>query len=128
MWTAAKIRRFISHLSKGQMFASMQLVHMGPRYMIDSTTSNLVRAGVIIRLAWGVFVRNDVGLKLPSKEEVARFKAEVFSKRIFMHGSKAAAELGIKKADHTRTTFAINGCTSSYICLGERIYFHGLSP
>src|ERR1700719_2750934 len=128
MWTASKIRRFVFRLAKGQMFASMELVHMGPRYMIDHTTSMLVRAGIILRLARGVFVRNDAGLTLPSREEVAVYKANVFAKRIFVHGATAAARLGLKKADPTRTIFATNGCTSSFGCLGERVYFQGLSP
>src|SRR5262245_59954202 len=101
MWTASKIRRFVSQLPKGQIFASMELVHMGPRYMIDSTTSNMVKAGVIIRLARGVFVRNDDDLELPSKEEVAAYNAKIFAKRIFVHGSQAAAALGLKHADPT---------------------------
>jgi len=128
MWTASKIRRFVFQLPKGQMFASMELVHMGPRYMIDSTTSNMVKAGIILRLANGVFVRNDHGLKLPSREEVAAYKAKIFAKRIFVHGSEAAAKLRLKKSDSTKTIFAINGSSSSYVCLGKRIYFHGLSP
>jgi beta-galactosidase/beta-glucuronidase len=35
--------------------------------------------------------------------------------------------LDLKNANNTKTIFGTNGCTSSYRCLGERIYFHGLS-
>lgn len=72
----------------GDMFTTRELLRYGNRNAIDQVTYRLVKAGIIIRLAWGVFVRQEdyTGEDLPGPMEVARVKARAFSREVFILG------------------------------------------
>ncbi len=75
MYTATFIRRHIFQLPAGQLFATRHLLAYGSRAAVDQALYRLVRSGVIVRLARGVFVRQEAGAGLPSALQVAAVKA-----------------------------------------------------
>lgn len=76
------------NVRKGDMFTTRELLCYGNRNAIDQILFRLVKAGIIIRLAWGVFVRQedyeDSGIPLPSPMEVAREKARAFCREVYI--------------------------------------------
>ena len=91
--TSLVVRIFISEIPLGQMFGTRQMVHLGPRKLIDNINYELVKKGVLRRLAWGVFILT--GSKLLTAAEIITFKNDLFGRKIASHGSSAARKLGI---------------------------------
>jgi hypothetical protein len=145
----AFIRRFVSTLSPDQIFTTKQVLVYGHRASVDSALWRLVKSGRIIRLARGVFIREDA--KTPSAWNVAKVKCNAFGKQIAKHGSTLLQELEqffysktyertnllqVKLKDtisssqeqkHT-TVFASNGKTSSFWFGETLIRIKGISP
>ncbi len=91
MSTTAFIRRHINGLREGQMFESFDLLMYGTRANVDFALKELIKKRRIVRLARGIFMRGDESTKLPSPEELARFKANCLGS-IFLHIRRARAE------------------------------------
>jgi hypothetical protein len=79
------ILNFISNLSSGEWFSTQQVLNLGTREAIDQALYRLVKCGYLTRIAWGLFT-------LRTNEQnfeplaVAKFKAQVFKKKIAIHG------------------------------------------
>ncbi len=122
-------RKYVNELPKGQIFVTRELLAYGNRDSVDKCTQAMVGSAMIRRLARGVFVRNDMGLKDPPIEKIAEAKARGFAKHI-IPGARAQAEvLGLEKPDKLRkkgkkmvrpkppypgVTFAVLGTTSEF--------------
>lgn len=83
------VRCYIRYnVKEGDMFTTRELLRYGNRNAIDQILYRLVKAGIIIRLAWGVFVRQDdyqdSRIPLPGPMEVARVKARAFCREVYM--------------------------------------------
>ncbi|HEY9787491.1 MAG TPA: DUF6088 family protein [Candidatus Obscuribacterales bacterium] len=122
MWTSSKIKKHIAQLEKGQIFTTRDLLEYGLRNTVDQTLSRLARSGLIIRLARGVFTRNDFQKTLPTAFEVARAKASAFKKVIVQCGQNAWAALGLPETERrgadssgsASATYAISGNSSRF--------------
>ncbi len=126
MSTAAYIRAYINRLPSGQIFSTREVLHFGSRASVDQSMYRLVNDAQIFRLAWGLFVKLEYGMKIPSIREIAEAKAKAFSKEIYDHGLDTAHALGIAKKPNNRTTFYVPGsATSSFMSLpqGQRVFF-----
>ena len=127
MWTSAHIRKFIFNLPKGLIFSTRELLNFGTRAAVDQCLCRLVKRGDIRRLAWGLFMRNDLGVRLPSTLVIATEKAKAFGRQILADGFEAAKLLGLMGSGNQKITYATNGRSSSFKCKDIRIYFKGVS-
>ena len=127
--TVSRLKRFISGLPRGQPFSTREVIGIGTRSSIDTGLHRLVEKGILLRLARGVFMRDQVGNELPSVEEMARLKAQSFNKKIFTSGIRAAEKLGLVDGVSKEATFITTGCSSSFVYLakGKRIHFRSAS-
>jgi hypothetical protein len=116
MYTATFIRRHIFQLPPGRIFATRHLLPYGSRAAVDQALSRLVKAGVIIRLARGIFVRQEPGAGLPSVPAVVAAKAEAFGKQIATGGAELARQFGLAAGTRPGLTFCVNGSSSSFVC------------
>jgi len=82
MTTVIYVRRFIAELPPQRVFITRELLTFGSRKSIDWLLCIMVKKEMILRLARGVFVRNDVGMKMPALREIAEAKARAFGKLI----------------------------------------------
>jgi hypothetical protein len=127
MRTSANIRKFIVNLPKGVIFSTRQLLSFGTRAAVDQCLCRLVKNGEIRRLAWGLFMRDDLNLAMPSALAVATEKAKAFGKQIVMDGVEAARQLGLVAFGNQQITYATNGRSSSFKYKQARINFKGIS-
>jgi len=124
--TARSIRGYMNRLPAGQIFSTREVLHYGSRASVDQSLYRLVRDGIVVRLAYGLFRRQIKGMKLPSVDEIAIAKAKAFDKIIFVHGKDAGFELGIEESPNRKKIFYVPGsASSSFLCLiqGQRVYF-----
>jgi hypothetical protein len=112
MFTTSKIRRQIFHFQDNKPFSVRSYLHLGPRAAVYRTFSRLVKAGIIIRISYGLFIKADA--PWPSIYEVAKTKADAFHKEIFTHGAVAAHALKLVDNSPNKSIFACSGATSNF--------------
>ena len=108
------IRRYIFALEKGRLFTTRECLKFGKRATVDQALCRLVRANLIVRLARGVFMRDDWEVRRPTVFEVARVKSLAFGKNIAMHGADLARDLGLAASGNSQPTFAVDKRSSSF--------------
>lgn len=118
MSMAALIRRHIRDLSDSQMFASKHLLQYANRGVVDGVLFKMVQDGLIIRLARGVFVKPHQNISSITLQQIAEFKASIFSRQLVTYALNAAKELGLSERGSVNT-FATSGRTSSF-----RVFCH----
>lgn len=122
MHTTNLVRRRISQLPLGRLFTTRDFLVFGTRASVDKELSRLVKKGIILRLARGVFVRQHSHLADISAADVARVKAESFGKQLATWGGNAARELGLITDGSDQLLFCVNGSSSSFKFGGITIY------
>ncbi len=120
------IRRHIYLLPVGQLFTTRDMLVYGTRTGVDQALSRLVKRGVILRLARGVFARQ--GSCMPSVFEVAVTKARAFGKAIARHAADLAREAGLTAAAHPQSIFSVIGSSSSFLYGSIRIRLRAAAP
>ena len=95
MSTSLFIQRHINDLSLTSLFTTRELLQYGTRNAVDLTLFKLVNAGIIHRVARGVFRRACLSKSPPSVLDVARAKAAAFCRKIFNFHDVAAYEMGM---------------------------------
>lgn len=137
MDTKVLVGRFVGELPKGQLFVTRELLSFGLRRAVDLCLWNMVQRGLILRLANGVFVRNDIGMKLPPLEEIINAKARGHVKRAIPLGVQLSTEYKLKPKPRRRVknqkqfgkgapivaSFAVLGDTSSFNTIYGRVEF-----
>ncbi len=126
MYTSTFIRRHILRLPKGAIFSTRELLNYGRRSAVDQCLYRLVKIGRIIRLAWGLFIKDDIGTTLPSPLTVAKEKARAFGRQILTDAVDAAKLLGMKVSDSTKIRYAVQGHSSSFRYRAITIHFRGI--
>jgi hypothetical protein len=122
------IRRFIFDLPSGKIFTTRDCLGFGLRGAVDTALHRLVYLGIIIRLARGVFVRDEKHLRKITAREVAEEKARAFGKDVIDHGANAAKEFGLLPGNTARYLFHVNsGHSSSFKFSLGRIHLKGIS-
>lgn len=92
MDTKHLIGRFIGELGSRQIFITRECLAFGKRAAVDTVLWHFVRSGVLIRLANGVFVRNDVGMKMPTLAEIIKAKARAHVRSAIPPGTQLAVK------------------------------------
>ncbi len=140
MDTKILIGKFIAKLPERRVFVTRELLTFGLRSTVDCVTSSMVGKGLIIRLANGVFVRNDEGVPLPTLEEIIEAKARSFARKVNPLGVHLAKQFKLKpkprkhvinkktpipgmKTEPIVASYAILGCTSSFRTIYGRVQF-----
>lgn len=123
MHTTTFIRRYIFRLPLGQLFTTREFLLYGSRASVDQALSRLVKKGIIVRLARGVFVREGSDLKRISVLALASVKAESFGKHIAAWGGHLAHKLGLITEQDHKEIFCVNGSTSSFKFGSVTIHF-----
>lgn len=113
MTVAKTIRKLIEALPPGEVFAPARFLNLGSRAAIDQTLSRLARAGIITRIARGIYVRprhsRIAGPVLPSPAEVARGYAALRGLTIQPHGAVAARRFGLTTQVPAHPTYYTSG-------------------
>jgi len=121
------IYRHITRLPPSTIFTTRELLLYGKRSAVDQALYRMVKAKVLIRLARGVFVRDDSSN--PSPLEIAAVKAAAYGKKLFTFGQTLLNEFGLSSAnDQTKATFAVNSHSSSFWTIQGRVYLRGIGP
>lgn len=140
MSTPRLIRRYIHQLPPQSIFVTRDLLAYGDRKSVDWITCFLVAKKYIVRLARGVFIRNDVGLKIPSIEEIVEAKARAFGKRIIPTLNALAVERGLKKPvkidrrrkakpdDEGVAQFSVIGCKGNFWTFHGHVTLKSIAP
>ncbi len=121
------IRNYIVKLRSGELFTTRDVLKMGSRGAVDQCLYRMVNAGSIVRLARGVFVRQDFTNQEYSIEEIARVKADAFGKQLLEHGNDIAVKLGLKRDQNEIPTFYTNGSTSYFHIGDTKIKMHRIA-
>ncbi|MBC7999502.1 MAG: hypothetical protein IAF58_16235 [Leptolyngbya sp.] len=140
MSTVCQIRRFIADLPPQTIFVTRELLTFGGRRSVDWATSRLVASEAILRLARGVFVRNDKAMEIPPLHKIAEAKARAFGKLIIPTLADLAAARGFekpKKADRRKkeisdyegvAQFSVVGCKGNFMTEHGRVTFKSIAP
>ncbi len=121
------ILNFISNLSTGEWFSTQQVLNLGTREAIDQALYRLVKCGYLTRIAWGLFT-------LRTNEQnfeplaVAKFKAQVFKKKIAIHGLDIASRLGLVAPPKDKPLFSVYGVSSAFQSMKREITLKSYSP
>lgn len=111
--SAQLIRKRIEETPAGEPFTPAAFIECGTRASIDQTLSRLVKAGVIERIARGVFVRSEVsrfvGKVSPSPMKVAETIAKAMGAVVQVHGAEAAQRLELTTQVPTQPVFSTTG-------------------
>jgi Family of unknown function (DUF6088) len=127
MSTSAFIKRHIFKLPPEVIFSTRDMLNYGPRAAVDQCLYRLVKSGRIIRLSWGLFIKDEFDGPLPTTFEVAKAKAEAFGRKIISDAADAAKRLGLTRFANERATYAINRGSSSFKYKHHVIQFRGIS-
>lgn len=133
----AKIWHHLNGLEVDEPFTTRDLLTYGSRSAIDNCIFRMVEAGIIHRLARGVFVRMKANGKHAkfSQDEIATIKANSFGRKLHSHPFKKAKEIAVRlglieagekwinEKEQLKTTYETSGPSSSFMYEGQRIYF-----
>ncbi len=110
-----EIRRHIEKLPLGEPFTPSSLLRLGERATVDQALSRLARAGVITRVARGIYVRPKpsrlFGTALPEPRRVAEAVAALDGATLQVHGAEAARQLGLTTQMPTQEVYYTSGST-----------------
>lgn len=83
--TSACVRRFVSSLGEGEMFTTRQCIALAEsRAALDNSLSRLARAGITVRVAYGVYMKaySREGGHMPTTEDIAKVKNESLKRQV----------------------------------------------
>lgn len=124
MSLALLIRRHIFRLPEGKLFTSRDLLGYAPRSTVDRTMYILVKKGIVVRVARGVFMRETADGWRPSIEEVVKVKAEAFGRTVHMHPKTAAKKMRLTEVKDDNPRYWSSGASSSFIVGSVRVFLH----
>jgi hypothetical protein len=130
--TAELIRQRIKAIPVGEPFTPTAFLECGTRASVDQTLSRLIKAGLIERVARGVFVRPEisrfVGKVMPEPLKVAETVAKTTGAIVQIHGAEAARRLELTTQVPTQSVFVTSG-PSKRIRMGKmEIRLQHVSP
>ena len=130
--TASHIKRAIKRVPPGEPFTSSAFLAHGTRAAVDHALSRFVRAGLVARVARGVFVRPKVskyvGPVLPSPEAVARAMARRAGAKVQPSGAEAAVELQLSTQHPVAPVFHTSGPTRRFRMGALEVTLKHVSP
>lgn len=117
-----RVFQHVEAMEPGKPFSSSSLMGLGTRAAVDQALSRLAKAGVVTRLARGIYVRPKrnrfVGEVPPRPAEVAKAIAGATGAVVEVQGAEAARLLGLTTQVPSKPVFHTTG-PSRRFCLGE---------
>ncbi|MGB3797748.1 MAG: DUF6088 family protein [Alteraurantiacibacter sp.] len=118
-------------LSEGEPLYAKQLLGLGTRAAVDQALSRLAKAGALLRVGRGIYVRpveSRFGSRPPETEKLVKAIAEARGETVASHGAAAANALGLTTQVPTRSVFLTSG-RSRTLNLGKlRVEFQHAPP
>lgn len=99
---------------EGSVLTAKEFLHLGKRAAVDQALSRLARAGQLLRIARGQYIRplsSRFGTYLPTPERVVEGVAAVTGETIVPSGAVAANRLGLSSQVPVRPVFLTSGRT-----------------
>ena len=120
------ITNSINRSAPDTLIFNRAFLNYGSRNAIDVCLYRLEQAGLLRRLARGIYVRWDCKKQF-SAQELGAAKAKQFNRTIFEHPADTASELKLIKRGNTDSTFHAEGRNSSFKTQFGRIVYHATS-
>lgn len=127
MKTTSLLRRYIAGLGRHQIFTTRELLGFGSRGAIDTALVRWVNAGLLERLARGVFRLCRSDNRPISVCEIAAVKCRAFGKKIATIGSAELSSRSIANKPE-QFVFVTDGSTSSFWFGEKKIVLRGIAP
>lgn len=113
MKIAEPIRQRVESIPLGELFTPAAFLEFGARASIDQTLSRLAKAGRIVRVARGVYVRPKesryIGKVMPEPFKIAEAIAKATGATVQVHGAEAAHRLELSTQVPTQSVFYTSG-------------------
>lgn len=100
------------HLPEGGILTPKEFLHLGSRAAVDQAFSRLAKAGLLMRVARGLYVAPVVtkyGMQAPAMEKTVSSLAQKTQEAITGCGAQAANVLGLTTQMPVREVFITNG-------------------
>ena len=116
----------LRHGSRGKVYTSKDLVHLGNRAAVDQTLSRLARDGTLQRLARGLYCYPRTNPRLgivvsPNADEIAAALARQTGSRIAPSGALAANRLGLSTQVPAKHVYLTDG-RSREVRVGNQVF------
>ena len=113
MTTMESIRARIGAQPLGEPFVSGSLLSLGSRAAVDQALTRLTKAGAILRVARGVYVRprenRFVGKVMPGTQEIVTALVEARGEKLQVNGAEAVLALGLTTQVPLKSVFYTSG-------------------
>lgn len=104
----------VKSLPEGGVLSPKEFLHLGSRPAIDQAFSRLTKAGMLLRVARGVYVApvsSRFGTRAPAPEKVVKAMAEQSGEIVAPHGAHAANAFGLTQQVPIREVYLTTGKT-----------------
>lgn len=105
-----QVENFIQKKPRGEPFTSSSVIKFGTRAALDQALSRLAKAGKIVRVTQGIYLRPEknrfVGMVMPDPFKVVKAIAEQSNELVQISGAEAARKYGLSTqvATHAYST------------------------
>lgn len=109
--------------TEGVVWSARAFLHLGSRSAVDQALSRLARAGQLLRIGRGLYVRpitTRFGTRAPTPEKVVEGVAALTGETVVPGGAAAASALGLSTQIPVRPVFLTSGRTRR-IRLGRQV-------
>jgi hypothetical protein len=120
---AEQIIKSIGQAAEGAVWSARGFLHLGSRSAVDQALSRLARAGHLLRVGRGLYVRpitTRFGMRAPAPEKVVEGVAALTGETVVPSGAAAANALGLSTQIPVRPVFLTSGRTRR-IHLGRQV-------
>lgn len=120
---AEQILKEVAEAEEGAVWSARSFLHLGLRAAVDQALSRLVRAGRLLRVSRGLYVRpiqTRFGTRAPAPEKVVEGVAALTGETIAPSGAAAANALGLSTQVPVRPVFLTSGRTRR-VRLGRQV-------
>ncbi|CEG54397.1 MULTISPECIES: DUF6088 family protein [Pseudomonadaceae] len=116
MSVAKAISNRVKHMRKGRPFSRKVFVQVGSRAAVDKALTSLVKAGLLERVARGIYMRPKMsgytGRRVrPNLLDIMMVRAKANGETIQIHGAEAVRRLGLSTQMQVVPTYYTSGTT-----------------
>ncbi len=119
MWTSAWVLRHFMRFAENTLITRRDLLNYGSQDAVDSAIRRLIKRGIIMRLAWGVYVRVHPSERPPNADAVASAKITAFQRTQASSARDEAHQHGIEAQGEVELVFEVDGASSSFFVFDE---------
>ncbi len=119
MWTSAWVLRDFNEIRRDTLITRRDLLNYGSQDAVDSALRRLRKKGIIIKLAWGVYVRVHPSERAPNADAVASAKIAAFQRTQTDSALDEAHQHGIAGQGEDEIVFEVDGASSSFMVFNQ---------